>query len=77
MVHKRVHSSSPPPPTHPLSSPSNAHRRLAEAESKEKHSVWDRDSMSELAISSSYVCPDSRVDSNTFTMGNPMPESTR
>jgi hypothetical protein len=30
--------------------------------------------MPELAITSFYV--DSRVDSNTFTMGNPMPEST-
>jgi hypothetical protein len=30
--------------------------------------------MSELTITSPYV--PSRVDSNTFTMGNPMPEST-
>ncbi len=45
-----------------------------EADSKEKHGVWD--SMPELTISSPYV--HSRVDSNTFTMGlgNPMPEST-
>ncbi len=34
---------------------------LTEAESKEKHGVWD---------------PTARVDSNTFTMGSPMPEST-
>jgi hypothetical protein len=38
------------------------------AESKE----WDR--MPELTITSPYV--NSRVDSNTFTKGNPMPEST-
>jgi hypothetical protein len=44
----------------------------AEAESKEKHGVWDP--MLELTITSPYVC--SRVDSNTFTMGNPMPDST-
>ncbi len=37
-----------------------------EAEFKEKHG--------ELTITSQYV--DSRVDSNTCTMGNPMPEST-
>ncbi len=43
-----------------------------EAESKEKHGVWDP--MPELTITSPYV--DSRVDTNTFTMGNPMPEST-
>jgi hypothetical protein len=43
-----------------------------EAESKDKHDVWDP--MMELTISSPYV--NSRVDSNTFTMGNPMPEST-
>ncbi len=42
----------------------------AEAESKEKHRVWDP--MPELTITSPYV--HSRVDSNTFTMGNPMPE---
>jgi hypothetical protein len=41
-----------------------------EAESKEKHGVWDP--MPELTITSPYA----RVDSNTFTMGNPMPEST-
>jgi hypothetical protein len=43
-----------------------------EAESKEKHRVWDP--MPELTITSPYV--HSIVDSNTFTMGNPMPEST-
>jgi hypothetical protein len=53
-----------------------------EAESKEKHGVWDP--MPELIITSPYV--HSRVFSNTFTMGigqpyarvdlNPMPEST-
>ena len=42
-----------------------------EAESKEKHGVWDP--MPELTIISPYV--NSRIDSNTFTMGNPMPES--
>jgi hypothetical protein len=41
-------------------------------EFKEKHGVWDP--MPELTITSPYV--HSRVDSNTFTMGNPMPEST-
>ncbi len=41
-----------------------------EAEFKEKHSVWDP--MPELT--SPYV--HSRVDSNTFTMGIHMPEST-
>ncbi len=44
----------------------------SEAESKEKHGAWDP--MPELTITSPYVY--SRVDSNTFTMGNPMPEST-
>jgi hypothetical protein len=43
-----------------------------EAESKEKHEVLDP--MPELTIASPYV--HSRVDSNTFIMGNPMPEST-
>jgi hypothetical protein len=45
-----------------------------EAESKEKHGVWDP--MPELTITSPYV--HSRVDYNAFTMdiGNPMPEST-
>jgi hypothetical protein len=38
------------------------------AESQEKHGVWDP--MPELTITSPYV--HSRVDSNTFTMGNPM-----
>ncbi len=41
---------------------------MPEAESKENHCVWDP--MPELTINSPYV------DSNTFTMGNPMPEST-
>ncbi len=41
-------------------------------ESKEKHSVCDP--MPELIITSSYV--HSRADSNTFTMGNPLPGST-
>ncbi len=40
-----------------------------EVESKEKHGVWDP--MPDLTITSPYV--HSRVDSNTFTMGNPMP----
>ncbi len=42
---------------------------VAEAESKEKHGAWDL--MPELTITSPYV--HSRVDSNTFTTGNPMP----
>ncbi len=43
------------------------------AEAKEKHGV--REPMPELTI---YLAPyvDSRVDSNTFTMGNPMSDST-
>jgi hypothetical protein len=45
----------------------------AEAESKEKFGVW-LDPMPELTITSPYV--NSRVDSNTFIMGNPMPELT-
>ncbi len=44
----------------------------AEAESREKQGVWDP--MPKLTINS--PCVHSRVDSNTFTMGNPMPEST-
>jgi hypothetical protein len=44
----------------------------AEAESKEKHGVWDP--MPELTISSTYVY--SRLDSNTFTMDKPTLEST-
>jgi hypothetical protein len=44
---------------------------VSEAESKGKHVVWDP--MPELTITSPYV--DSSVDSKTFTMGNPMPES--
>jgi hypothetical protein len=39
---------------------------------KKKHGVLDP--MAELTITSFYV--PSRVDSNTFTMGNPIPEST-
>ncbi len=44
-------------------------RSRLEAESKEKHGVWDPN-----PITSPYV--HSRVDSNTFTIGNPMPDST-
>jgi hypothetical protein len=44
--------------------------RDTEAESKEKHGVWDP--MPEFTLTSPYV--HSRVDSNTFTMCNPMPE---
>ncbi len=44
----------------------------AEAESIEKHGLWDP--MPELTMNSPYV--HSWVDSNTFTMGNPMTEST-
>jgi hypothetical protein len=47
-------------------------RGKPEAESIEKHGVWDP--IPELTITSPYV--HSRVDSITFTMGNPMPEST-
>jgi hypothetical protein len=39
-----------------------------EVESKEKHGVWDH--MPELTVASPYVA------SNTFTMGNPLAEST-
>ncbi len=42
-----------------------------EAEYKEKHDEWDP--IPELTITSPHV--QSSVDSNTFTMGNPMPES--
>jgi hypothetical protein len=45
---------------------------VSEAESKGKHGVLDP--MPELTITSPYV--HSRVDSNTFTMDNPLPEST-
>jgi hypothetical protein len=56
------------------------HSQKAEADSKEKHGVWNP--MPELTITSPYV--HSRVDYNTFTMIqpyayvdiNPMPEST-
>jgi hypothetical protein len=44
----------------------------SEADSKEKHGVWDP--MSEWTLTSPNV--HSRVDSNTFTTNNPMPEST-
>ncbi len=44
----------------------------SEAESKEKHFVLDP--MPEPTITSSYF--QSRVDSNTFIIGNPIPEST-
>ncbi len=37
---------------------------------KEKHGVWDWDPIPELTITSPYG------DSNTCTMGDPMPEST-
>ena len=43
----------------------------SEAVSKEKHGEWDP--MPEFSITSPYV--HSKVDSNTFTMGNPMPKS--
>ncbi len=45
----------------------------SEAEFKGKHGVWDP--MPELIITSPNVV-DAKVDSDTFTMGNPMPEST-
>jgi hypothetical protein len=45
---------------------------LAEAKSKEKRCVWNP--MLELTVTSPYV--HFRVGSNTFTMGNPMAEST-
>jgi hypothetical protein len=44
----------------------------SEAESKEKHGAGAP--VPELTITSPHFR--SRVDSNTFTMGNPMPEST-
>jgi hypothetical protein len=44
------------------------HNFRTEAESKEKHGVWDP--MPELTITSPYV------EYSTFIMGNPMPEST-
>ncbi len=44
---------------------------LPEAESQEKHGVWDP--VPELTITSPYVR--FRVDSNTFTMGNPICQS--
>jgi hypothetical protein len=45
---------------------------IAKAESKEKHGAWSP--TPELTITSPYV--HSRVDSSTFPMGNPIPEST-
>ncbi len=47
-------------------------RGKPEAESKEKHGVWDP--TPEMTITSPYV--DSRVDSNIFTIDNPRREST-
>ncbi len=58
---------SPPPPSQPRDShdPSIIPMLLtSEAESKDKHGVWD--SMPELIITSPYV--HSRIDSNTFTV---------
>jgi hypothetical protein len=46
-----------------------------EAESKQKHGVWDRpDPMRELTVTSPYV--HYRLDNKTFTIGNPVSEST-
>jgi hypothetical protein len=44
--------------------------RTRDTEAKEKHDVWDP--MPEFTLTSPYV--HHIVDSNTFTMGNPMPE---
>jgi hypothetical protein len=53
--------------------PATFHVRIhTEAESKEKHCVCDL--VPELTITFPYV--HSRVNSNTFTMGNPMLESS-
>jgi hypothetical protein len=41
---------------------------------QKKNMVYRKDPMPELTLTSSYV--HSRVDSITFTTGNPMPEST-
>ncbi len=49
-----------------------ARRSNRSKEKKKKHGALDP--MPKLTITSPYV--HSRVDSNTFTMGNPMPEST-
>jgi hypothetical protein len=59
----------PPPPR-------RVNRRLGhhEVESKEKHGEWGPMPESTTGITSPYV--HTLVDSNTFTMGNPMPEST-
>ena len=48
--------------------------RRSEAESKEKHGVWD--AMAELTVTVTSPYVDSRVDSNTFTMDNSMPDPT-
>ncbi len=63
-----MHLHDPAPPTPRIN------RRLGhhEVESKEKHGVWGP--MPESTITSPYV--HTLVDFNTFTMGNPMPEST-
>ncbi len=45
---------------------------MPEAESKEQHGVWDP--VPGLTTTSPYV--NSRENTNTFTTGNPMPEST-
>ncbi len=45
-----------------------------EAESKEKHGVWDPYAGVDCNLTSPYI--HSRAESNTFTMGNPMPDST-
>jgi hypothetical protein len=47
----------------------------AEAESKEKHCVWESGPYARVDFNLT-LCPLQRVDSNTFTMGNPMPEAT-
>jgi hypothetical protein len=46
-------------------------KHKSEDESKEKHGEWEP--LPELTTISPYV--DSRVDSTTFTMGNPMPKA--
>jgi hypothetical protein len=56
----------------PFTSSLNIFPEAPEAESKEEHCVWDL--LPELTITSPYV--HSRADSNTFTTGNQMPEST-
>ncbi len=44
--------------------------RTRDTEAKEKHDIWDP--MLEFTLTSPYV--HSIVDSNTFTLGDPMPE---